>query len=525
MSSRNPFTQIMMNKPKKNKFDLSQEKKLSMKFGNLYPVLLHSVIPADSYRCKTETFMRFAPMLAPVMHRIDAYMHYFFVPNRILWENWEDFITDGDDATSVQRPNYSAAFPSVKVTAATKTQFEKGKLADYMGVPVMNSNTSTEHRISALPFRAYQFIYNEYYRDQNLTPKVKFETKDGDATTGFISDEEQTAITALQERAWQKDYFTSALPWTQKTGEAQIPVTSNVQYQATSLNINTSGGNATGDLAAQSGQLTTGVQPSRIENISQITADVAINDLRKSTALQRFLERAARGGTRYREQIMAHFGVQNADNRNSIPTYLGGGKQRIQISEVLNHTGTNAQETPPAVNIQGDMAGHGISVGQTNAFQYNVKEHGYIIGILSVIPKATYQTGLHKEWTKFDRFDFYWPDFAQLGEQPVYREELYTTFPNDAMKSVVFGYQQRYAEYKFANQGNSVHGDFKDTLDFWHLGRQFSSAPFLNQTFIKCRPRIDIFAVQDGTDYIWCQLFHKIDALRPIPYYNIPELG
>lgn len=507
--AKNVFESISSKKPRKNKFDLSHERKMSLKFNKLYPMYLQEVIPGDSFNVKSEVFLRMAPMMTPVMHRVDSTVHYFFVPNRLVHNEWEDFITGGEDGTA------QPILPTLNVDGSdTANRWGKGTLSDYFGIPTSQA-ASTSTPINAIPFRAYQLIYNEYFRDQNLEEKVAL-----NKTSGVISQAETTEITKLRTRAWEKDYFTSALPWSQRGGEAQIPLGEvSPIYKDKTLVVNSDIGiTASGNLSYESdGTLITDAgATNQIQNLEKMSVDATtINDLRKANKLQEWLEISARGGSRYIEQIKSFFGVTSSDARLQRPEYLGGGKQPIVISEVLNTTGTT--EAP-----QGDMTGHGISMSSNNSFGKKFEEHGFIIGIMSVIPKTAYQNGLNKQWSKFDKFDYYWPQFANLGEQEITVQELYCTFNDATARERVFGYQQRYAEYKYNN--SSVHGDFRDTLDNWHLGRQFVSEPVLNETFIHADARTNIFAVKDGTDYIWCQIYNKVSALRPMPYFSIPEL-
>lgn len=509
--AKNIFESVSNRRPKSNKFDLSHERKMSLKFNKLYPMYLQEVVPGDSFNVKSEVFLRMAPMVTPVMHRVNSTVHYFFVPNRLVWNEWEDFITGGDDGAS------QPVYPKTEINSSTYLQFGKGTLADYFGIPVPSSG-AVNSTVSVLPFRAYQTIYNEYFRDQNLEDKIAVEK-----TSGVISGTERNAITSLQTRAWEKDYFTSALPWSQRGGEAQIPL-GNVEpiYKNVSEAKDSIDGsptlssdlftNAAGDVVSS----TPAGSDVRIENLETMSVDATtINELRKANALQRWLEKSARGGSRYIETIKSFFGVTSSDARLQRPEYLGGGRQPIVISEVLNTTGT--AEAP-----QGDMAGHGISMGANNKFSRKFEEHGFIIGVVSIIPKTAYQQGLNRQWTKFDKFDHYWPEFANLGEQEIKVEELYSNFSDPTARDRVFGYQQRYAEYKYKE--SSVHGDFRDTLDNWHLGRIFDSEPVLNPTFIHADSRTNIFAVDDSTDYIWCQIYNQVSAIRPMPYFSIPTL-
>lgn len=512
------FDQIMMSKPRKNVFDLSHEKKLTTQMARLTPILLQEVVPGDKFTVNSEILMRMQPLVSPVMHRVDVYTHYFFVPNRILWDEWEEFITGGDDGLSALTP------PTITIDETTKVDFGKGSLADYLGIPIVEDGVTIGNPLDvvSLPFRAYQEIFNEYYRDQNLQPPAD------------ITDNGQ--ITGLKNRAWEKDYFTSCLPFAQKGEEVKLPLGGTAPVNI----VNPPNGAGMKVLNKDGGEVFSGDYPLR--NVSAILSDdqtgitnpamidpngnletdlsnataATINDLRRASRLQEWLEKNARGGSRYIEQIFSHFGVKSSDARLQRPEYLGGGRQAVVISEVLASVGL---ESAP----QGTMTGHGISIGKSNGFSRSFEEHGIIMGILSVQPRSTYSQGVPKIFTRKDKLDHYWPEFAQLGEQEVKNSELFWDYTNGLLNSQTFGYQSRYAEYKY-NQ-SSVHGDMHDNLEFWHLGRKFATPPALNSLFISETPSQRIFAVTDPSiDQLVVQIFHKIKAVRPMPYYNVPNL-
>ncbi|AXL15368.1 major capsid protein [Microviridae sp.] len=504
----NPFQSIQVRKPKTNKFDLSHERKMSVNFGNLYPMLLEEIIPGDNFKVKSEIFIRLAPLLSPVMHRINVYSHYFFVPNRLVWSEWEDFITGGEDGTA------NPTFPTTTINQPYWTRFQQGTLADYFGLPITEAGMTggIDTDISLIPFRAYQLIYNEYYRDQNLVTKVPITKNSGNVAQTTT---EGLETVTLRERAWEKDYLTSCLPWAQRGGAAAAPLDVTPTYLDTSLAYQSDGTQTTGDITTNSGQVLVNNSAGRIENLGEFSGEVLINDLRKATRLQEWLEKQARGGSRYIETILSHFGVRSSNKALQRPQYLGGSSQPVTISEVL--------QTAEGTNPVAEMYGHGISVGGGHGFKRSFEEHGYIIGILSITPKTAYQNGLARTWRKFDKFDYYWPEFAHLGEQEVTQSEAYYTWKDTSDLTTTFGYQQRYAEYKYKE--SIVSGDFRTNLAFWHLGRIFTEKPFLNETFITCRPRYDVFSVIDETvDHFYVQIYHKISALRPIPYFSIPTL-
>jgi len=502
------FGSIKVKRPGRNTFNLSHEKKLSLNMGELIPILNQEVIPGDKFRVNSEILMRLSPMIAPMMHRVNVYTHFFFVPNRIIWDNWEDFITGGPEGNSAPVAPYFAMAEGNKGFWAKKT------LPDYMGIPVLDQTltyTATQN-ISALPFRAYAEIYNEYYRDQNLSEPIAFQKGDG-----VHPGADYSTLLQIRQRSWEKDYYTSCLPWAQRGGEVGIPVEFNYKNAATA-NPDTEGTvHIDGD-----GETSVNTTKIAIENLEEDGVTVNINDLRKSARLQEWLELAARGGSRYREQLATFFGVNGGDARLQRPEYLGGGRNPVVISETLQTSATNTQDTAVDASIQGTMAGHGISVGRTNSFSKSFKEHGHIIGIMSVLPRTTYQQGLNKQWSRFDKFDYYFPQFAQIGEQEVLNKELYLDLTADQNEST-FGYQSRYAEYKYKE--SSCHGDFRDNLNYWHMGRIFDAPPNLNEDFVKSDPTQRVFAVTDpDEDKLYCQIYNAITAVRPMPYHNVPTL-
>jgi len=506
----NLFNSIKLFKPKKSAFDLSHDFKFSGDMGNIIPVLVNECIPGDQYSISCEAMVRFAPMLAPIMHRVDVSMHYFFVPNRIIWPNWEKFIVDASDAAPV--------YPSIEWTVGETATY--GKFADYMGLPpVPAGGTNTD--INALPFAAYQCIYNEYYRDQNLIAPVDYKLVDGDNSSNI------SALMQLRKRAWEHDYFTASLPFAQKGTAVDIPIGQIENDVAVKWDSTASAKEYVYGALTAGGAGTTGFtgsgSPQNYDGNSELFAQTSgidiqpgtINDLRRAMRLQEWLEKNARGGTRYVENILTHFGVKSSDARLQRPEYITGVKTPIVISEVLNTTG-EADGLP-----QGNMAGHGIGVTSGNYGKYFCEEHGYIIGVMSVMPKTAYQQGIPRTYLKKDSLDYFWPSFANIGEQAVQQQELYAYTANG---TDTFGYVPRYAEYKY--MPSRVAGEFRTSLDYWHLGRKFATSPALNQTFVECSP-VDtkrIFAVEEGADSLYCHVYNKIRALRPMPKYGTPTL-
>ena len=525
------FNQVPGGKVKRNAFNLSHERKLSLDMGKLVPIMCTEVVPGDTFRVNSEIMMRFAPMFFPVMHRIDVYVHYFFVPNRIIWNEWEDFITGGEDGKA------DPEFPRFRVTKQFWQQWNDehggpGSLADYLGVPYI-PEPATENDyidISLLPYRAYVKIFNEYYRDQDLVQEITVGDHGGIFT--WPGD-----LPKIQNRAWEKDYFTSARPWAQKGDEVSLPIAGagNVDVEFHQQNY----GNpaqwrgidgelvSTGSIVSTSGSSEfdngTGTYRAFYDPNGSLKVDMSkttftaatINELRRAFQLQKWMERNARSGSRYTELLRAHFGVKSSDARLQRPEYLGGGRQKVSISEVLQ-TSETTENSP-----QGEMAGHGISIGNTNRFKAFFEEHGYVMGIMSVLPRTAYQQGLPKHLQKFDRFDYYWREFAHIGEQEIKRSEIMVR-PTIESNNVTFGYAPRYAEYKYIP--STVHGDMKDTLRAWHLGRYFETVPVLNEEFVQSNPSTRIFNVEGNYHHLWCHIYNNVKAIRPMPVFGEPGL-
>ena len=509
------FDRIQLTKPRKSVFDLSHERKFSMNMGDLVPILCQEVIPGDSFRLSLQQLVRMQPMLAPMMHRVNVTTHFFFVPNRLIWNEWEDFITGGDKGDknpvfpTFERSNTSGTASTMGLTV--------GSLSDYLGYPVtrLPSGTISIPKFSQLPYRAYHLIWNEYYRDQNLQSEVPISFSSGSITLGTASPTGSTWATralAIQKRAWEKDYFTSALPYAQKGQELSLPLgdTAPITVDGEDVYI---GGPITGMTLDSKAVLTQG-------NTGQLEADLSnasgstINQLRQAFQIQKWLEKNARGGSRYIEQILTHFGVKSSDARLQRPEYLGGGKTPVTISEVLQNSATEG--TSP----QGNMAGHGVSVGNTHSFKKSFEEHGFVIGIMSILPRTAYFQGMPKIFNKTDKFDYYWPEFAHLGEQEVKQSEIYYD-QTDVTNNDTFGYQPRYTEYRFVN--DTVHGDFQSTLKFWHMAREFSNKPELNSSFVTSDPTTRVFAVTDPQyPKLLVNTYANLQAVRPIPKYGNP---
>ena len=519
------FNTVRAPRVKRSQMNLSHERKLSLRFADLVPFYVQEVIPSDSFEISQESMLRMAPMISPVMHRVDLCMYYFFVPNRLVWNQWQTFVTGGKDG--LENPAYPRIVPN---NDDNLSGFMKvGSLWDHMGLPLLPDAIQYSPPVSALPFRSYALIWNEYFRDQNLHDEIDF-SKDG----GDLDQAERAKILQLRKKSWRKDYYTSSLPYPQKGDEVGIPVDFNYKdvsevYESTSGNPANTAENLEigepGELVVNPGG---SASNARIENLEDEGVSVSINELRKAARLQEWLEKNARGGNRYIEQILMHFGIVSSDSRLQRPEFLMGHKQPVTISEVLNTTGAT-DDSGGGSDIeflpQGNMAGHGISASGSPRFKRRFEEHGYIIGVMSVIPKSSYTSqGIPRHFQKFDKYDLAWPSFAHLGEQEVFTKELYwDTLDQEIAQNEIFGYQQRYAEYKF--NPDIVTGKFRDDLEFWHMARTFNEKPVLNGDFITADPTDRIFAVQDPeAEQLYAQIYLNVKAKRPLPLHSIPRL-
>ena len=522
------FDAIRVKAPGRNKFNLSHERKLTMNMGKLVPNFLQEVLPGDTFKVNQETLTRFQPLVSPVMHKVDVKQYFFFVPLRIIYDEFEDFMTGGEDGLA------EPVWPHLSINETNKEWFADYRLPDYFGIPAIDQTATITagEQISALPFRAYIEIYNEYFRQEWVSPKISYSKGSGEETNQNLLN----ALTIVRTKAWEKDYFTTGLPEAQKGGEAIIPlgqVEPNYLPQARAWDtasypdkVDTAGGNLT-DIPGAGIQVG-GSTDAWIENLQTMNVDpTTIRDLRTAFRLQEWLELSARGGSRYIEQNLTYWGVKSSDARLQRPEYLGGWSSPIAISEVLNTAGdAEASNLLPV----GNMSGHGVSLQSSRGFKRSFEEHGLIIGITTVLPRTNYMQGIARMWSRKDKFDYPWPQFAHIGEQEILNKELYydPQEPNKDTNDAVFAYQQRYAEWK--HQCSTVHGDFKGTnqnkgtLQFWHMARYFESRPALNTSFIQADPTTDIFAVENVGQEVLMQTFFKVSALRPIPYYTDPRI-
>lgn len=484
---------------KRAKHNLSYTRLLSCDLGELVPVGLTEVLPGDTIQHNTSLLLRCAPLTAPVMHPIHVRIHHWFVPHRLIWDNWEDFITGGPAGVSV--PTFpTIQMPGGGVGAAV------GTLADYLGVPTAFASAD----VSALPFRAYAMIWNEFYRDQDLQTALVLSTANGSDTT---------TSTALQNCAWEKDYFTSARPWEQKGPSITIPLGTRANVSGIGLapgaTFPTAGGtfkdattSAAGVVWANSTDETLLQMRGTLASASgipDIYADltgasaVTVNLLREALALQRFEEARARYGSRYTEYLQ-YLGVRSQDSRLQLPEYLGGGQQTIQFSEVL--------QTAPGTDPVGDMKGHGIAAMKSNRYRRFIPEHGYVMSLLSVRPKTIYMDGLFRHWNRRTKEDYFQLELQHIGQQEIQNKEVYL---GAGTPDGIWGYQDRYDEYRRSE--SSVHGEFRSTLNNWHFARDFAGGTALNAAFVKCVPTEVPFAVP-AEDALYIHARHSMMSRR-----------
>lgn len=464
--------------------------------GSLVPIGLTEVLPGDTLQQATSALLRCSPLVTPVMHPWHVRIHHWYVPHRLVWEEFEDFITGGPDGMD------ATVFPTKTFVTGPAT----GSLSDYMGVPPGINGIE----VSALPYRGYALIWNEWYRDQDLQTELVISDASGADTTTSV---------ALQNCAWEKDYFTSARPWEQKGPSVTVPLGTTAPVRGSGVPLKGQIGAAGAGLNVEqyvdggtyrlrrmtpysSGDFYVGTDGSTsgLETDLSAASAVTVTRLREALALQRFEEARARYGSRYVEYLR-YLGVRSSDARLQRPEYLGGGKQTIQFSEVLQ----TAEGTDPV----GEMRGHGITTLRSNRYRRFFEEHGYIFSLLSVRPKTVYVQGLARTWNRRVKEDFFQRELQAIGQMEVLNKEIYAAHasPDDT-----FGYQDRYDEYR--RQESRVSGEFRTSvLDSWHTARIFGSAPALNSDFVSCVPTERNFAVQTN-DLLYVMARHSIQARR-----------
>lgn len=481
---------------KRQKHSLSHHRLLTCDMGKLVPIGCLEVLPGDTFQHSTSMLARVSPLVTPVMHPVNVRIHHFFVPTRIIWDGFQEFITGGPDG------NNADTIPQMVINDT-----HANGVTDYLGYPIPGPGKS--YSASSLPTKAYDAIYNEYYRDQDLCPE-----RDGSSGT-------------LATIAWEKDYLTSARPFAQKGSNITVPISGGdatvkgrngmpIQFENLS-NTNVPEGSAqiqraatTGDLIANPATASLGHLGGNVDdtNLWADLTDVANIDLatmREAFAEQRYMEARARYGSRYTEYL-AYLGVKSSDARLQRPEYLGGGKQTISFSEVLK-TGSGEEPTDPI----GNMSGHGIAALRSNKYRKFFEEHGYVITMLSIRPKAMYIDGLPRQFSRLSKEDFYQKELELVGQQEILNKEVY--IQGDATDENTFGYADRYREYR--EHPSQISAEMRGILDSWHMARKFDAQPVLNQSFVECDPTKRIHAEQTN-HAMWITCNHSIQARRMV---------
>lgn len=510
-------------------FDRSHGHKTTFNAGDLIPIYADEALPGDTFKLNMTSFARLNTPIVPIMDNMFLDVQFFAVPVRLLWNNWQKF--NGEQANPADSTDYLVP----TLTSTTSTGYSEGSLWDYLGIPP--GVPDLVH--NALHSRAYNLIYNEWYRDQNLQDSVVVDLDDGP---------DSPADYTILKRGKRHDYFTSCLPWPQKGDAVSIGLSGNIPVVGIGVRSSvapsstpaydfkesdggtdtynyTFGTFSTNSVGVKADTSGTGAIPQVFADLSQATA-ITINDLREAFQIQKLYERDARGGTRYTEILRSHFGVVSPDARLQRPEFLGGASTPISITPIPQTSSTDA--TTP----QGNLAGFGVASSNKAGFTKSFVEHCVLLGIASVRADLNYQQGLDRMWSRQTRWDFYWPALSHIGEQAVLNKEIFAQDPavvdgnGNPVNDNVFGYQERYAEYRY--KPSIVSGAFRSsaatTLDFWHLAQDFASLPVLDATFIQENPPVDrIVAVNTEPDVLFDSYF-KIKCARPMPVYGVPGL-
>lgn len=569
----NRFSQIPNSPIQRSVFDRSHDYKTTMDSGYLIPFFVDEVLPGDTFKLRVNAFVRMNTLVAPFMDNVFMDTFFFFVPSRLVWDNWQRFCGEQ------KNPGDSTDFliPSLSGT----NTFTNGSIFDYMGLPTGVQLDPANTPINALPFRAYNLIYNEWFRDENLIDSIPVLTTDGpDPVSNYT----------LRKRAKRHDYFTSALPWPQKGPSVDVGLTGNAPVKGFDKSTNwffgtSNGANPAGYLAgigtkyngpdsdiklygwinqqmfstpsiaapvqfenvgsygnqplviqdpnqefnqhpitgifgkefSFTGALTPSNPDSVYADLSGVSA-ITINDLRQAFQIQKFYEKWARGGSRYTETLRVMFNVISPDARLQRPEYLGGTHSRVNVVPTAQTSSTDS------VSPQSNLSAFGVLGDAAHGFNKSFVEHGYVIGLCCLRADITYQQGLNRMWSRRQLFDFYWPTLAHLGEQVVYNREIYTQ--GTAEDNGVFGYQERYAEYRY--KPSMITGKLRSTdaqtLDVWHLAQKFDTLPKLNQDFIEENPPINrVIAVQNEPQF-FADFWFDLKTSRPMPVYSVPGL-
>lgn len=557
MAKKNKGINIFRQVPKANlpstTFNMSHQVKFSGEFGKAYPFFCQEVIAGDTWDVSVDHFARLAPMVAPVMHDLDVRMHWFYVPMRLLWDDFEDWITGG--RTGTWREENPDAFPVLRLDALYGLGYQEsdelnGSLLDFLGVNFAKNVALDEvgglYYINAMPFRAYWMIFNYFFRDQNVEDEIEVRTTGGVDSNYGINDLRNMTLFGrdmLFRVAWDKDYFTSATLAPQRGPQVYVPIGSSapvvvsnpetpsveVRYGGASipddldLGLSSGAGNNR-DIVGTNGTTTGPVGLFGRINEGTLSADLAsssgaaVDDVREAFALQRFFERMQVVGSRFSEYLRGIFGTNAGDARLQMPEYLGTWQNPFIINNV-SQTSSTTSDSP-----QAGYAGNGMASQRNESIRKYFPEPGYLIGLYVAMPRNGYFQGLNKMLTRTDWLDFFNPYFEHIGEQPIMTSELFFDITKAPASDTVFGYQSQYASYKFIN--SHIHGEFKNTLDFWTAARKFDSAPTLSDTFVYYQPEEStdrLFQLPEEPKF-YVQLDVKAYATRPMSAMSTPRI-
>lgn len=547
----------------RSRFDRSSSVKFTMNAGDLIPFYVDEVLPGDTFKISTHKLCRMQTLITPVMDDMFLDTYYFFVPNRLVWSHWQEFMGENNESPWKSTVEYSVpqVYSPIDSTGSNKTVgFPTGSIADYMGIPV---NIARSFSVSALPFRAYTLIWNDWFRDENLQAPQYVDTGDSNLQPYLTSNgTPRQGVSGLNPLKVGKfrDYFTSCLPEPQKGPDVLLPLgvkapvysldervpsssglvpPNNLgpisfhgydQIQAGAHNLYVEPSPSTGDLegfissdeTVQSGSSLPAV-PNNLWTDLSLASAASINQIRMAFQIQKIYEKDARGGTRYIEILKNHFGVTSPDSRLQRPEYLGGNRLTVNVNQVVQNSGTT--DTSP----QGNTAAYSLTVDSNDDLTHSFVEHGYVIGVCAVRYNHTYQQGIERFWSRKDRFDYYWPALANIGEQPVYNKEIYLAPNNGNFDDQVFGYNEAWADYRYkpSRVAGEMRSGISKSLDFWHLADDYEAMPKLDSTWIQeDATNIDrVLAVTSSvSNQFFCDFYVQNLCTRPMPLYSIPGL-